>query len=54
MGDFGERLKRLRKSMDITQGQLAEVIGVVPSAVGKYERLEQSYQIGRASCRERV
>lgn len=43
MGDFGERLKRLRKSMDITQGQLAEVIGVVPSAVGKYERLEQSY-----------
>lgn len=43
MSDFGERLKRLRKGKDITQGQLAEVIGVVPSAVGKYERLEQSY-----------
>lgn len=43
MSDFGERLRRLRKNKDITQGQLAEVIGVVPSAVGKYERLEQSY-----------
>lgn len=43
MDRFGDRLKRLRKEKDITQGQLAEVIGVVPSAVGKYERLEQSY-----------
>lgn len=43
MGGFGERLKRLRKERDITQGQLAEVIGVVPSAVGKYERIPQSY-----------
>ena len=43
MSDFGERLKRLRKDKDITQGQLAEVIGVVPSAIGKYERLETSY-----------
>lgn len=43
MDGFGERLRRLRKDKDITQGQLAEVIGVVPSAVGKYERLPQSY-----------
>ncbi len=43
MGEFGERLKRLRKDNDLTQGQLAEKIGVVPSAVGKYERLEASY-----------
>lgn len=43
MDGFGERLKRLRKELDITQSQLAEVIGVVPSAVGKYERLPQSY-----------
>ena len=43
MDGFGERLKRLRKERDITQGQLAEVIGVVPSAVGKYERIPQSY-----------
>ena len=43
MDGFGERLKRLRKDCDITQGQLAEAIGVVPSAVGKYERIESSY-----------
>lgn len=43
MGGFGERLKRLRKDLDMTQGQLAEQIGVVPSAVGKYERLDSSY-----------
>ena len=43
MDGFGERLKRLRKDSDMTQGQLAEQIGVVPSAVGKYERLEASY-----------
>lgn len=43
MDGFGERLKRLRKERDITQSQLAEVIGVVPSAVGKYERIPQSY-----------
>lgn len=43
MDGFGDRLRRLRKDHDITQGQLAEVIGVVPSAVGKYERIPQSY-----------
>lgn len=43
MDGFGERLKRLRKERDITQEQLAKVIGVVPSAVGKYERIPQSY-----------
>ena len=43
MDGFGERLRRLRKGRDITQGQLAEVIGVVHSAVGKYERIPQSY-----------
>lgn len=43
MDGFGTRLRRLRKDYDITQSQLAEVIGVVPSAVGKYERLPDSY-----------
>ena len=43
MDGFGERLRRLRKSRDITQSDLAEYIGVVPSAVGKYERLADSY-----------
>lgn len=43
MDGFGDRLRRLRKNRDITQSQLADVIGVVPSAVGKYERIPQSY-----------
>lgn len=43
MDGFGERLRRLRKSRDVTQGQLAEYLGVVPSAIGKYERLPDSY-----------
>ena len=43
MDGFGDRLKKLRREKDITQSQLAEVIGVVPSAVSKYERIEASY-----------
>lgn len=43
MDKFGERLRRLRKNLDITQAQLADVIGVVPSSIGKYESLPQSY-----------
>lgn len=43
MDGFGERLRMLRKTRDITQGQLAEYLGVVPSAIGKYERREDSY-----------
>ena len=34
---FGERLKKLRKSANITQEQLASAIGVERSSVGKYE-----------------
>lgn len=43
MDGFGERLKKLRRDYNITQTALAEHIGVVPSAVGKYERLPRSY-----------
>ena len=43
MDGFGERLRKLRKERDVTQTALAEVIGVVPSAIGKYERLPQSF-----------
>lgn len=43
MSTFGERLKQLRKSADITQSELAEKLGVVPSAIGKYERIPSSY-----------
>ena len=43
MSEFGERLRKLRREADVTQGQLAEVLGVVASAVGKYERIPDSY-----------
>lgn len=43
MTDFGARLKRLRKERDVTQAMLAEYIGVVPSAIGKYECVPDSY-----------
>ena len=43
MEHFGERLKKLRKDHDITQAALAAEIGVVPSAVGKYEKLPNAF-----------
>lgn len=43
MDDFGTRLKRLRKENDVTQAALAEYLGVVASAVGKYETIENAY-----------
>ncbi|MCX4357015.1 MAG: helix-turn-helix transcriptional regulator [Oscillospiraceae bacterium] len=43
MSDFGDRLRKLRKEADITQEQLAVQLGVVGSAVGKYERTPNSY-----------
>ncbi|MBQ8133381.1 MAG: helix-turn-helix domain-containing protein [Lachnospiraceae bacterium] len=42
MDGFGDRLRKLRKEKDITQAVLAEQIGVVPSAIGKYERMPDS------------
>lgn len=43
MNGFGERLRKLRREADVTQVELAEMLGVVPSAVGKYERLPNAY-----------
>lgn len=43
MDDFGTRLKRLRKENDVTQAVLADYIGVVASAVGKYETVDNAY-----------
>ena len=43
MKDFGNRLKKLRQNAGLTQSELSELLGVVPSAVGKYERLPDSY-----------
>ena len=43
MDGFGARLKKLRREADITQSALAKYLGVVPSAVGKYELYSKSY-----------
>ena len=43
METFGTRLKRLRKENDVTQAALAEYIGVVASAIGKYECIQDAY-----------
>ena len=43
MHEFGKRLRKLRREAELTQGQLAKVLGVVPSAVGKYERFPDAY-----------
>ena len=43
MDGFGERLRKLRREAEVTQSTLAEYLGVVPSAVGKYERYSESY-----------
>lgn len=40
---FGKRLRKLRKSMDVTQKQLADYLGVGTSAIGKYELYSNSY-----------
>lgn len=42
--NFGENLKRIRKSRGLTQAELAEKIGVTQACIGKYETGE------RASC----
>ena len=43
MKDFGNRLKKLRQSAELTQAELADMMGVVPSAVRKYERLPDAF-----------
>lgn len=43
MDDFGERLRKLRVAQDLTQQQLGEKLGVVPSTIGKYEKVKNSY-----------
>ena len=43
MDDFGKRLRKLRLGKDLSQGDLAAQLGVVPSSVGKYERVADSF-----------
>jgi transcriptional regulator with XRE-family HTH domain len=39
--NYGERLKQLRKSRDLKQSDLADLLGVSSSAIGSYERCER-------------
>lgn len=39
--NYGERLKGLRLSRNLLQSDLAEILGVSPSAIGSYERCER-------------
>ena len=39
--NYGERLMQLRKSRDLKQAELAELLGVSKSALGTYERVER-------------
>ena len=43
MSEFGTRLRKLRRDAEMTQGQLAKVLGLDTSAVGKYERFSDAY-----------
>ena len=63
---IGEFLKELRKEKGLTQEQLAEQFNVSRRSVSRWETgnnmpdlsmlitLAEYYEIGRASCRERV
>lgn len=37
-GEVGRRIKIIREAHQISQGKMAEAIGVVPSAVGNWEQ----------------
>ena len=43
MSEFGNRLRKLRRDAEMTQGQLAKILNVDTSAVGKYERFPEAY-----------
>jgi transcriptional regulator with XRE-family HTH domain len=42
MSSFGDRLKILRENKGFSKGQLAELIGIHYSQIGRYERNEAS------------
>ena len=51
MVNFGEKVKLLRKERNLTQKQLADMLGVVVSAISSYEsgaRYPSYDEIGRA------
>lgn len=45
MSDYAQIIRNLRVDHDLTQAQLAEVIGSTKNQVGKYERGEQEVPV---------
>ncbi len=43
MSEFGDRLRKIRRSADVTQQQLADFLGLTYSAVAKYEDAAGTY-----------
>ena len=43
MSEFGDRIRKLRRDRDITQGQLARFLNVTAAAIGKYEKVPNAY-----------
>lgn len=43
--DYSQIIRNLRVDHDLTQGQIAEIIGTTKNQVGKYERGEQEMPI---------
>lgn len=42
---FVKILKNLREDREVTQSEIAEILGVKQSAVSKYEREEREYKV---------
>ena len=49
MKSFGQRLQDIRKEKNLSQQQLAEVVGVLPPVVGRYERDEVTPSVAVAA-----
>lgn len=45
MGDYAQKIRDLRTDHDMTQAQIAEILGTTKNQVGKYERGEQEMPI---------
>lgn len=45
MGDYAQKIRDLRIDHDMTQAQIAEILGTTKNQVGKYERGEQEMPI---------
>ncbi|MEQ9168885.1 MAG: helix-turn-helix transcriptional regulator [Fulvivirga sp.] len=45
MNNFGDNLKEVRTSKSISQGQLAEMMGIHPTHISRYERNQTSPSI---------